>query len=169
MLNIIHNSGAIIVDIPNTRYTKTEVDTLTSTSYNKTETGNLLNQKANTSGNYVIPCSLEADVFRCGEIKIINGDDPNALTLTQLRANEHIMDLSTEEPVANKCLKVEGLSYIGSPTTDNLTLYKDTTISRNLDVDQLRQRLQLRHMLIMLGILVLCKWRRDGEAKVFKS
>ena len=66
----------------NTRYTKTEVDTLISTSYNKTETGNMLNQKANTSGNNVISGSLEANVFRCGEIRIINDDDLNALTLT---------------------------------------------------------------------------------------
>ena len=71
-----------IVDILNTRYTKTEVDTLISTSYNKTETGNMLNQKANTSGNNVISGSLEANVFRCGEIRIINDDDLNALTLT---------------------------------------------------------------------------------------
>ena len=52
----------------------------------KTETGNLLNQKVNTSGNNLISISLEANVFRCGEIKTINDDDVNALTLTQLTA-----------------------------------------------------------------------------------
>ena len=79
----------------NTRYTKTEVDTLISTSYNKTETGNMLNQKVNTSGNNVISGSLEANVFRCGEIRIINDDDLTALTLTQLRANEFITGIRT--------------------------------------------------------------------------
>ena len=31
-------------------------------------------------------------------------------------------------------LKVKGLSYIGLSTTNNITLYKDTSISKNLDV-----------------------------------
>ena len=87
MLSSITNNGTNIVDILNTRCTKTEVDTLISSSYNKTETGNMLNQKVNTSGNNVISCSLEANVFRCGEIKVISDDDLNALTLTQLTAN----------------------------------------------------------------------------------
>ena len=54
MLNLINSSGTNIVDVFNTRYTKSEVDTLISTSYNKTEPGNMLNQKVNTSGNSVI-------------------------------------------------------------------------------------------------------------------
>ena len=118
----------------NTRYTKTEVDTLISTSYNKTETGNLLNQKVNTSGNNVISCSLEANVFRCGEIININGDDLNALTLTQLTTNKSIIDLRTEETFANMLLNVKGFSYIGLSTTNNITLYKDTTIDGILTI-----------------------------------
>ena len=82
MLSIINNSGTNIVDILNTRYTKTEVDTLIPISYNKAETVNLLNQKANTSCKDVIPGSLEADVFRGGEIRVIKDDDLNALTNT---------------------------------------------------------------------------------------
>ena len=132
MLSIINNNGTDIVDILNTRYTKTEVDTLISTSYNKAETGNLLNQKVNTSDNNVISGSLEANVFRCGEITTINGDDLNALTLTQLTANQSIIDLRTEESFANLYLKVKGFSYIGLPTTNNIALYKDTTIDGSL-------------------------------------
>ena len=86
MLSIITNNGTHIVDILNTRYTNTEVDGLISTSNNKTETDNLLTQKVNTSGNNVMSGSLEANVFRCGEIKVISDDDLNALTLTQLTA-----------------------------------------------------------------------------------
>lgn len=67
----------------------------------KTETDNPLNHKANTSGNDVISSSWEANVFRCGEIKIINDDDLNALTLTQLTTNEPTIGLGTEEPFAN--------------------------------------------------------------------
>ena len=37
MLSTINNNGSDMVDIANTRYTKTEVDTIISTSYNKTE------------------------------------------------------------------------------------------------------------------------------------
>ena len=88
----------------------------------------MLNQKVNISGNNVISCSLEANVVRCGEIKTINDDDLNALTLTQLTANESIIDLRTEESVDNMHLKVKGFSYIGLSTTNNNTLYKDTTI-----------------------------------------
>ena len=106
MLSTINNSGTNIVDISNTRYTKTEVDGLIPTSYNKAETVNLLNQKSNTSGNSVIQGSSEANVFRCGDIKIINDDDFNALTLTQLTANESIIDLRTEGPFANMHLQV---------------------------------------------------------------
>ena len=128
MLSIINNNGTHTVHILNTRYTKTEVDTLISTSDNKAETGNLLNQKVNTSGNNIISSSLEANVFRCCEIKVINDDDLNALTLTQLTANESIIDLRTEEPYADMDLKVKGLSYIGLPTTNTITLHKDTAI-----------------------------------------
>ena len=120
MMGFIHNNGTDIVDMLNTRYTKTEADTFISTSYNKAETGNMLNQKVNTSGNNVIPCSSEADVFRCGEIRIINGDDLNALT--QLTANESIIGLRTEEPYADMNLKVKGFPHIGLSTTDNITL-----------------------------------------------
>ena len=35
MLSVINSNGTNIVEILNTRYTKTEVDTLMSTSYNK--------------------------------------------------------------------------------------------------------------------------------------
>ena len=128
MLSIINNNGTNIVDILNTRYTKTEVDTLIPTSYNTTETGNLLNQKVNTSGNNVISGSLEANVFRCGEIKTISDGDLNALTLTRLTANEYIIDLRTEESFANMYLNENVFSYIGLSTTNNITLYKDTTI-----------------------------------------
>ena len=110
MLSTINNSGTnivyIYIYILNTRYTKTEADGLISTFYNKAETGNLLNQKSNTSGNSVIQGSPEANVFRCGDIKIINDDDFNALTLTQLTANESIIDLRTEGPFANMYLQV---------------------------------------------------------------
>ena len=122
MLSIIDSNGTNTVDILNTRYTKTEVGGLTSISYNKTEADNLLNQKTNTSGNRVIQGSLEANVFRCGEIKTINGDDLNALTLTQLTANETIIGLRTEESFANMCLKVKGFLYIGLSTTNNITI-----------------------------------------------
>ena len=77
MLGVINNNGPNMVDILNTRYTKTEVDGLVSTSYNKAETDNLSNQKINTSGNSVIQSSLEANVFRCGEIKITSDGDLN--------------------------------------------------------------------------------------------
>ena len=56
--------------------------TLTSTSYNKAETGNLLCQKVKASGNNVSSSRLEANAFRCGEIKVVSDDDLNALTLT---------------------------------------------------------------------------------------
>ena len=46
MPSTIINNGSNIVDILNTRYTKTEVDGRISTSYNKAETGNMLNQKS---------------------------------------------------------------------------------------------------------------------------
>ena len=128
VLSIINNNGTNIADMLNTRYTKTETDTLISTSYNKTTTGNRLTQKVNTSGNNVIPGSLEAKVFRCGEITFINDDDLNALTLTHLTANGSIIDLRTQESVANTYLKIKGLSYIGLPATNNITLYKDTNI-----------------------------------------
>ena len=105
MLSTINNNATNIVDISNTRYTKTEVDTLISTYHSKTEIDNLLIQKVNTSGNNVISCSLEANVFRYGEIRTINDDDLNALTLTQLTANEYIIELRTVESFANMCLK----------------------------------------------------------------
>ena len=104
MLSSINNNGTNIVDMLNTRYTKTEVDTLISTSYNKAETGNLLNRKVNTSGNNVISGNSEANVFRCGEITTISDDDLNALTLTQLTANESIIDLRTVDSFANMYL-----------------------------------------------------------------
>ena len=128
MLSTINNNGTNKVGILNIRYTKTEVDTLISTSCNKAETDNLLNQKANTSGNNVVPGSLEANVFRCGEIIITNDDDLNTLTLTQLTANQYIIDLRTVESSASMYLKAKGFSYIGFSTTNNITFYKDTTI-----------------------------------------
>ena len=94
----------------------------------KTKADNLLNQKVNTSGNNIIPCSSEANVFRCGEIRIINDDDLNALTLTQLTANGSVINLTTEESFANMYLEVECVSYIGLSTTHNITLYKNTAI-----------------------------------------
>ena len=84
----------------------------------------------------MISGSLEADVFRGAEIIIINDGDSNALALTQLTANAYIIDLRTEISFANMCLKVKGFSYIGLSTTKNITLYKDTTISGNLDVSK---------------------------------
>ena len=41
MLGIINNNGTDLLYILNTRYTKAEVDTLISTSYNKAGTGKL--------------------------------------------------------------------------------------------------------------------------------
>ena len=76
----------------------------------------------------MISCSLEANVFRCGEIRNINYDDLNALTLTQLTANESIIGLRTVVSFANMYFKVKGFSYIGLPTTNNITLYKDASI-----------------------------------------
>ena len=132
VLSLINNSGTNTVDILNTRYTKSEVDTPISTSYNKTETGNRLNQKVNTSGDSVIHGSLDAYVFRCGEIKIQNDDDLHSLTLTQLAANENTIDLRTEESFANMYLKIKGTSYIGLPTTNNIAMYKYTSIDGDL-------------------------------------
>ena len=94
-----------------------------------------MNQKVNTSSNNVISISLEANVFRDGETTIINDDDLNALTLTQLTTNEYIIDLRTEISFANMYLRVKGFSYIGLSATNNTTFYKDTTVSRHLDVD----------------------------------
>ena len=54
MLSIINDNGTNMVNILDTRCTQTEVDTLISISYTETETGNLLNQKANAPGNNVI-------------------------------------------------------------------------------------------------------------------
>ena len=119
MLNIINNNGVNVTNILNTRYTKSEVDTLIPTSYNKPETYNMLNQKVNTSGNSVIQGILDAYVFRCGEIKIKNDDDLNSLTLTQQAANESTIDLRTEESSANMYLQIKGTSYKGLPTTNN--------------------------------------------------
>ena len=97
----------------------------------------MLNQKVNTSGNSVISGSLEANVFRCGGINHISDDDLNALALTQSTANEPIIDLRTEESVATMYLKVKGLSYIGLSTTNNITLYEDTTLSGSLEAQKL--------------------------------
>ena len=113
MFSSINNNCTNIVDILSTRIARTEVDTLVSASYNKAETGNLLNQKVNTSGNNVISCSLEANVFRCGETDIVNDDDLNALTLTQLTANGSIMDLRSEESFANMCFESQRLFIHG--------------------------------------------------------
>ena len=119
MLNLMKNNGTDIIDIFNTRYAQSEVDTLISTSYNTTETANLLNQKANTPGKSFIQGSLGAYLFRCGEIKLTKGDDLNSLTLTQLSANRNIIDLRTEVSFADMYSKVKGFSYIGLSTTDN--------------------------------------------------
>ena len=93
MLSPMNNNGTNMVDKINTRYTKSEVDTITSTSHKKAETDNMLNQKVNTSGNSVIQSMFDAYVFRCGEIRNENGDDLNSLTLTQLAANESTIGL----------------------------------------------------------------------------
>ena len=63
-------SRYIYIYICNTRYTKSEVDTFRSTSYNTTETDNMLNHKVNISGDSVIQGILDAYVFRCGGITI---------------------------------------------------------------------------------------------------
>ena len=78
--------------------------------------------------------SLEANVFRCGEIKIVNDDDLNSLTLTQLSSNRSIIDLRTEEPYADMYLNVKRFSYIRLSTTNNITIYKDTTIDGILTI-----------------------------------
>ena len=132
MLNAISNHGTTIVDILTTRYTKSEVDTLISTSFNKTETGNMLNHKIDTSGNSFIQGSLYAYLLRCGEIKIQRDDDLNSLTLTQLAANSSIIGLRTGESFANMYLKNKGASYIILSTTNNITMYKNTSIDGNL-------------------------------------
>ena len=54
MLSSINNNGTTIVDILHSRYKHTEVDTLISTSYAKSETDNMLNQEVNTSGGNVM-------------------------------------------------------------------------------------------------------------------
>ena len=128
MLNHINNNGTHIVDISNTRYTKSEVDTLISTSYNKTETGNMLNHTVNTSGDSVIQGMLDAYVFRCGEINIKNDDGLNSLTMTQQAANESSIDLRSEDSFANVYLQIKGTSYTGLPTTNNIIMYKYTII-----------------------------------------
>ena len=78
MLNLIHKNCTNIINIISTRYTKSEIDTLISTSDNKTDTGNMLNQKVNTSGDSVIQNILDAYVFRCGDIGIKGDDDLNS-------------------------------------------------------------------------------------------
>ena len=83
---------------------------------------------------------LEVAKYKLGA----NDDDLNALTLTQLTANESIIDLRTGIAFGNMYFKVEGFSYIGLPTINNITLYKDTTISGHLDVG--RQVLTLKRV-----------------------
>ena len=68
MLNIINHNGTTIVGSFNTRRTKPEVDTLISASYDQTETGNMLNQKVNTSVNRFIQDSLTVYSLRCGQL-----------------------------------------------------------------------------------------------------
>ena len=97
MLRLVNNNGTSIVVILDIRYTQSEVDTLISTSHNTSETDNMSNQEVNTSGNSFIQGSLDAYLFRCGEINIKNDGDLNSLTLTQLSANRRIIDLMTEE------------------------------------------------------------------------
>ena len=75
---------------------------------------------------------LGAYVFRCGEVKIKSDDDTSSLTLTHLTASESIIDLRTEETFAHMCLNIKGTPYIILPTTDNITMYKDTSIVENL-------------------------------------
>ena len=53
MLRTINNNGTNMVDILNARYTKTEVDTLIATSYNKTETRNLASLSCKVSALHV--------------------------------------------------------------------------------------------------------------------
>ena len=113
-------SNTVATDCLTTNYTNS-VD-LTTVSYNKTETDNMLNQKVNTSGNSSIQGELEAYVFRCGEIKIKNDDDLNCLSMIQLTANESIIDLRTEETFANMYFKINGESYIRLSTTDNISM-----------------------------------------------
>ena len=110
-----------------TKYT-ISVD-VTSVFYNKTETGNVLNQKVNTSGNSSIPGGLDAYLFRCGEIRIKNDDDLNCLSMVQLTANESIMGLRTEGTFAKMYFKINGDSYIRLSTTDNISKYKDININ----------------------------------------
>ena len=66
--------------------------------------------------------SLDAYLFRCGEIKIKNDDDLNSLTLTQLSANRNIIHLRTEESYADMCLTVKGFPYVILSTTNNITI-----------------------------------------------
>ena len=75
----------------------------------------------------MIQCSSEANLFRCGEIKVKNDDDLNSLTLTQLSANRSIIGLRTEESYADVYLKVKGFSHVRSSTANNITIYQDTT------------------------------------------
>ena len=98
---------------------------LTTVYYNKIETGNMLNQKVNTSGNSSIQGRLDAYLFRCGEIRIKNDGDFNCLSMIQLTANESIIDWRTEATCANTCFKINGDSYIRLSTTDNISMYKD--------------------------------------------
>ena len=45
-----------------------------------------------------------------------------------------MIDLRTEEPVANMYLTIKGFSYIGLSTTNNITLYKGATIDGILTI-----------------------------------
>ena len=80
----------------------------------------------------MIEGSLDADLFRCGELKIQSDDDLNSLTLTQLTANASIIGLRTEESFTNAYLEIKGISYIRQSTIDNITMYKDTSIDGGL-------------------------------------
>ena len=91
---------------------------------------------------------MDAYVFRCGEIKIERDGDLNSLTLTHLAANESINDLRTEESFASMYLKIEGTSYIGLSTTNNIRIYKNTYIDGN-------KQLETQFLMVTYQVLVI--------------
>ena len=90
MYNVINNNGTNTVDSLNTRYTKSEVDTLIYISYNKTETGILLNLMVSTSGNNSIFGELSAWTTRCLDLNVKNNDDDNCLRSVFIILNRKI-------------------------------------------------------------------------------
>ena len=134
MLSIINNNCTNIVDILTTRYTKKQKLILLYRILIIQQKPIICYIRKSIHQVMMISCSLEAGIFRGGEIRIVSGDDLHALTLTQFTANGSIIDLRTEISFANMYLKVKGFFIHKLSTTNTLTLYKNTTTSGNLNV-----------------------------------